>query len=139
MENLKINYAAVAVIVILLHVLGFLWYGPILGDKWMALVGLDAAVVEANPPGAYIWISNFIATVIPVVVLAWLFTKLGVESAVQGALYGLILAFSFNFLARMTSNLFAQAPYELSWITGGFDMVAMTLTGLILGAWRKYG
>jgi len=139
MENLKINHAAVWVIVILLHVLGFVWYGPLLGEKWMSLVGLDAAVVEANPPGLGIWITNLVATVVPTYTMAWLFTKLNIESAGQGAMTGLVIAFSFNFLSRMTSNLFAQAPYELSWITGGFDLVAMTLAGLILGVWRKYG
>jgi hypothetical protein len=33
--------------------------------------------------------------------------------------------------------MFAQSPYALSWITGGFDMVALTIGGLIIGGWRS--
>ena len=103
----------------------------------MGMVGLDQATVEANPPGAGVWITNIISSVIPLYVLAWLFTKLDVRSGFQGACVGLLIAFSFDFLARMTSNMFAQAPYELAWITGGFDMVLLTISGFILGAWLK--
>ncbi len=138
MKKLKINHAAVWVSVVLLTVLGFLWYGPLFGDPWMAMVGLDKATVEANPPGAGAWITNIIATVAPVYTLAWLFTGLHVESALRGAGIGFLIAFSFVFLTNMTSDMFAQNPYALSWITGGFTLVAMALAGLILGAWRKY-
>ncbi len=138
MGTLKINHLAVWVVIVLLHVLGFLWYGPLFGDQWMELEGLDMATLEANPPGAGVWITNFIATVVPVYVLAWLFTKLNIENAGTGALVGLLIAFAFSHLSTMTSDMFAQEHYELSWITGGFNLVAMAIAGLVLGAWRKY-
>ncbi len=135
--NLRINHLAILVCFILLTGLGFLWYGPLFGDPWMEMVGLDKAQVEANPPGAEIWISNIIATVIPLYALAWLFIRMGVSSGIQGAGIGLLISFSFIFLSKLTGDLFAQNPYALSWITGGYDMVALTLAGFILGAWRK--
>jgi Protein of unknown function (DUF1761) len=138
MEKLKINHAAVWVAIILLHVLGFLWYGQIFAEKWMVLTGLDMAAVEANPPGASVWITNSIATIVPVYVLAWLFTKMDVNSALQGAGIGLLIAFSFVHLSVMTGDMFAQNPYALSWINGGFSMVSTAVAGLVLGAWRKY-
>lgn len=138
MKDLTINHAAVWVGVVLLSVLGFLWYGPLFGEPWMSMVGLDPDMVEANPPGVGIWITNLIATIVPMYALAWIYTKIPVESALQGALIGLLIAFSFIFLSRMTSNLFAQAPYALTWITGGFDLVGLTVAGALLGAWRKY-
>lgn len=138
-QKLKINHLAVWLCVILLFVLGFLWYGPLFGDQWMDMVGLVKAEVEANPPGAGIWISNVISTVIPLYVLAWLFLKLNVSSGLQGLLYGFLISFSFVFLSKLTGDMFAQNPYALSWITGGFDMVSLSLSGFILGAWRKYG
>ncbi len=138
MGKLKINHAAVWVSIVLLHVLGFLWYGMLFQDQWMALVGLDLATVEANPPGGGVWMTNTVATVIPVYVLAWLFTKIDVNSALQGAGIGLLIGFSFVHLSTMTNDMFAQNPYGLSWITGGFSMVSLAVAGLILGAWRKY-
>ena len=138
MKKLTINHAAVWVSVVLLSVLGFVWYGVVFDKQWMAYEGLDLATIEANPPGEKIWISNIIATVIPVYTLAWLFVKLDIESWMEGAKTGLIIAFSFVFLTIMISNMFAQAPYGLSWINGGNALVSLTLTGAVLGAWRKY-
>ncbi len=137
MEHLKINHAAVWVGVVLLTVLGFLWYGPLFGDGWMQHVGLDRASVEANPPGAGIWITNTIATVVPLYTLAWLFVRLKIQTAVKGAITGLLIGFSFVFLSNLTGDMFAQRPYGLSWITGGYSMVALTIGGLLLGGWQR--
>ncbi len=138
MKQLKINHIAVWANIVLLHVLGFLWYGPLFGDSWMEMVGITMEDAEAGSAAAGLWITNFIATVIPMYVLAWLFTKLNVDNPVKGLLTGLLIAFSFNFLSTMTGDMFAQNPYALSWITGGFELVAFSIAGFILGAWRKY-
>lgn len=137
MEILKINHLAVWAGVVLLTVLGFLWYGPLFGDAWMGHVGLDRATVEANPPTAGLWITNTIATIIPLYTLAWLYSRLKVRSAIEGGLIGLLIGFSFVFLSNMTGDMFAQRPYGLSWITGGYSMVALALAGSILGGWTK--
>lgn len=135
----SINHAAVWVCVILLTGLGFLWYETLFGELWMEMSGLSLADIEANPPGAGVWITNFIATVVPLYVLAWLLHNMNVEFGMGGAGIGLLISFSFVFLTIMTGNMFAMKPYALSWITGGYGMVAMTLSGFILGVWRKKG
>ena len=135
----SINHAAVWVCVILLTGLGFLWYETLFGELWMEMSGLSLADIEANPPGAGVWITNFIATVVPLYVLAWLLHNMNVESGMGGAGIGLLISFSFVFLTIMTGNMFAMKPYALSWITGGYGMVAMALSGFILGVWRKKG
>ena len=138
MQTLKINHLAVWLNIVLLTGLGFFWYSPAgFGDPWMEMVGLDMATVEANPPGAGTWITNIIATVVPMYALAWFFVKLDVQGAGKGAWYGFLIAFCFHFLSVMTGNLFAMAPYALSWITGGFDLVGFTVAGIVLGAWTR--
>ncbi len=138
MKQLTINHLAVLACFLLLNVLGFLWYGLLFGEQWMSMVGLDMATVEANPPDAGVWITNTISTIVALYVLAWLFVQLKVETAMKGVIIGLLIAFAFNMLPTMTGNMFADNPYGLAWITGGFEMVGMALSGLILGAWRKY-
>lgn len=132
-----INHLAILVCVIALFVLGFIWYGPLFGDSWMEMVGLDPEQVEANPPGAGVWLTNLVATVLPLYVLAWLLLKMDVKTGLKGAWIGFVISFSFVFLSQMTGDMFAKAPYALSWITGGYSMLALTLSGLILGAWAK--
>lgn len=134
MKEQKINYLAVLVAVVWMFVLGFLWYGPLFGESWMAMVGLDMATVEANPAGAALWISNVIGSSLPVIMLAWLFTRLQITSAMTGALIGLIFFLS----PTIVNGLFAQQPYGLAWITGGFQTVGWAGAGMIFGAWKKY-
>ena len=38
MENLKINHAAVWVCVVLLLMLGYLWYGVLFNEQWMEMI-----------------------------------------------------------------------------------------------------
>ncbi|HFA49312.1 MAG TPA: DUF1761 domain-containing protein [Bacteroidetes bacterium] len=138
MKNLTINHGAVWVSVVLAFLLGYLWYGPLFGESWMKMVGLTMADVEANPPGAATWVSNIISSVVPIYVLAWLFTKMNVETALKGALTGLLISFAFNHLGGITGGMFAGSPYGLAWINGGFGMAVMAIAGAILGGWRKY-
>ena len=138
METLKINHGAVVVSVVFSFILGFLWYGPIFGDPWMAMVGLDQATIDANPPGAGIWITQIISSLIQMYVLAWLFVKMNIESGLKGCMVGLLIGFAFNHMAGMSSGMFALYPYALSWVTGGFTMVFLGVAGFIMGAWRKY-
>lgn len=138
MKELKINYLAVLVAIILQFALGFLWYGPLFGEPWVEMVGLDMATVEANPPGAGIWITNVVAAALAMYVLAWLFVKLKVESLLKGIWIGFVIGFSFVLMSGMVSGMYADDPYWLNWITTGNTTVGLMLGGAVLGAWRKY-
>ena len=137
MNELKINHLAVVVCVVIMFAIGFLWYGPLFGERWMSMVKIDMAAVEANPPGMGIWITNIVSCVASLYMLAWLFTKLNVTEGLRGAMLGFLISFCFHHLNEMNSNGFAGAPYGLAWITGGYSLVSMTISGFILGAWTK--
>ena len=138
MKKLTINHLAVWVCIVLAHILGFLWYGVLFQEQWMELAGLTMEEIEANPAGASHWISNFIATVAPIYLLAWLYSKLEVRSGIKGAVIALLITFTFAHLTMMTTGLFEGEPYGLAWINGGQSMLAMAVSGFILGAWKKY-
>ncbi len=137
MENLKINHAAVWVGVVVLFALGFVWYGPIFGEQWMEYVGMTMADAENMDGAMGMWISNVVLSVSTMYLLAWLIAKLGIDSGFKGALLGLEIAFVFIFLTIMVNNMFAQAPYGLAWILGGFSMVGFTINGFLFGSWTK--
>lgn len=139
MEKFKINHGAVWVGVVVLFALGFLWYGPLFGEQWMEYVGLTMADAENMDGAVGLWISNVVSSVASMYLLAWIFSKIGIDSGFKGALLGLEIAFIFIFLTMMVNNMFGQAPYGLAWIHGGFSMVGFTINGFILGAWTKKG
>ena len=138
MKELKINHLAVLVAVILQFGIGFLWYGRLFENAWMEAVGLDLATIDADPAGAEEWITNIFSAAVSMYVLAWLFVKMGVDSLLKGAGYGLLIGFSFVLLSIMTSGMFAKDPYGLAWITGGFTTFGLTVGGAVLGAWSKF-
>ena len=135
MKNIKINHLAVLVCVILLHVIGFLWYGPLFGETWMGMVGLDMANMQ--DPGISLWIMNLVSVLAQVYMLAWVLAKLDVASGLRGAAIAFLLTFCLHHLPLMSGNMFAGEPYGLAWITGGFGLVGLTICGFILGSWIK--
>ena len=138
MTELKINYMAVIVCIVVLHAIGFLWYSPLLfAEPWMEMVGWTEEKMQASPPGASIWIVNFLASAVSTYILAWLFTKLNVTSGLRGAGLGLLFGIAFDFLFVLNGALFAGQPAALAFITAGFTVVGMTVSGFILGAWAK--
>jgi hypothetical protein len=137
MKNLTINHLAVWVCVILIHGLGFLWYGPLFGEKWMAHVGYTVEEMQADSGSVGVWVLNSVSIIAAAYLLAWLFTKLGVTSGVTGAFYGFIITFCIHHLPVMNANMFAGDPYGLAWITAGYMLTANTISGFILGAWPK--
>lgn len=137
MKEIRINHAAVWVGVVVMFVLGFVWYGPLFGEQWMEYVGLTLADAENMEGMTGIWISNVVSSVLSVYLLAYFITRLGINSGFKGAVLGLEIAFIFIFMTIMVGNMFAREPYGLAWITGGFSMVGFTINGFILGAWTK--
>ena len=137
MNNLKINHLTVWVCIILMHVFGFLWYGPLFGEKWMMHVGMDQATMQGESMNAGIWILNSLAIIAPIYLLAWLFLKMNITTGLQGALLAFLITFCFHHLPLMNANMFAREPYGLAWITGGYSLTWLTITGFILGTWTK--
>jgi hypothetical protein len=137
MNNLKINHLAVWICIVLMHAFGFLWYGPLFGEKWMVLVGMDQETMQQESMSAGIWILNSVAIIAPIYLLAWLLARMNITSGLQGALITFLITFSFHHLPLMNANMFAGQPYGLAWITGGYSLTWLTVSGFILGAWTK--
>jgi hypothetical protein len=137
MNNLKINHLAVWVCIILMHAFGFLWYGPLFGEKWMDMVQIDQETMQSDSMNAGIWILNSVAIIASVYALAWVLAALNVTSGVRGAVIAFILTFCLHHLPTMNAYMFAGQPYGLAWITGGYSLAWLTISGFILGSWTK--
>jgi hypothetical protein len=120
-----------------MHAFGFIWYGPLFGDKWMSLVQIDQAAMEASSQHASIWVLNSVAIIASIYALAWVLKSLGVASGIRGAVIAFAIVFCMHHLPVMNANMFAGEPYGLAWITGGFSLAWMTISGFVLGAWVK--
>jgi hypothetical protein len=137
MNTFKINHLAVLASIVCMHALGFIWYGLLFKAPWMAYVGITMENMDQNQPSPAIWILNLIAITAPIYVLAWLYTKLSVAEGIRGAVLAFVITFCVQLLPVINANMFARAPFGLAWITAGYMVVGLTISGLILGAWTK--
>lgn len=134
MKELKINHAAVWVIVVLGQVIPALWY-MIFAEPWMEYNGLT--MEDAQGAGATPYVVSIVTSIAFGYMLAWVFQRMGVQSVMDGLKTGFIMGFPIAILGTMTVNLFSFRAYELTWIDGGVNLVIWVVAGVILGGWTK--
>ena len=135
MRTLRYNYWAILVLVVLGQVIPATWYGAF-SDQWLEYNNLTLEEAEFEGSGPYI--TSVITSVAYAFVIAWLFKRMRIESAMEGLKTALIMGVPFSLFNHMTVNAFSIRPYPLSWIEGGSDLLIWAAMGLILGGWRRY-
>ncbi|WP_426990122.1 DUF1761 domain-containing protein [Pseudarthrobacter sp. Y6] len=131
----QINWLAVLLAFISSMAIGFVWYVPaVLGKRWMAAIGKTEEDLKNIGGGAGIWVPMMVAAALTAVLLAVLISKLGLDSAVAGGWFALVLALVFRAGAHVIHNGFAGRPTSVTLIDSGHDLLAMTVAGAIIGA-----
>lgn len=127
---MDVNWLGVIAASVSAFVLGGIWYGPLFGKKWMALVGLtEEEAAKGNM--ALIFGGAFVLSFIAAFVFAMF---LGPEPGVQFATSAGFAAGLFWVAATFGINyLFARKPLALWLIDGGYATLMFTLFGLLIG------
>lgn len=129
-----VNWLAALVAGISAFVLGGIWYSPaLLGKAWMTenkFTLLD--VQQGNKARIFGW--AFLLSLVMAVNLAMFLNAPEVDLA-KGILYGALTGV-WIFCGLAIVALFEQKSARYIFINGGYCLVALTLMGAILGAWR---
>jgi len=135
----EINYLAILVAGIATMVLGFIWYGPLFGNRWASLMGFDISdpqkkaqmKKEATPA----LIVSFIASLIQAAVLAGFLAIMGTTSAtlIFGTAFWLWLGFIVT--VQVTQTMFSKKPKALLPIDAGYWLIVMLAMAAIIGYW----
>jgi len=128
----SVNWLAVFVAAVATFVLGGLWYGPLLGKPWMQAAGMtEEQVAGANMPRLFGM--SFVLQLLTAFALA-LF--IGAESSLGfGVFAGFMAGALFVATATGVVYLFEQRSFFHWAINAGYQILAFTLMGAILGAW----
>ena len=127
-----INWLAVLVAALSAFVLGGLWYGPLLGKAWMTASGMTAERARQGSPARIFGIA-FVLELIAAAVLA-LF--IGADATVGfGAAAGVAAGAFWVATAFGVVYLFERRPVGHWAVNAGYQIVAYTLMGVIIGAW----
>lgn len=136
MRKQSVNLWAVLVCVVVGQIIPALWY-YFFSEEWATLNGLGKQPMpSAMSPIPYL--SSIVATSFMAYTVAWVFTKIPVKSGYFGFLIGLLFGTVFVLFETVVKDMFSMHPLELSLIDGGVSVVVYSLTGFILGFWRKY-
>jgi mannose/fructose/N-acetylgalactosamine-specific phosphotransferase system component IIC len=134
----RIHHLAVWILVVIHQFVGFGWYA-MFGETWLNLHAKMATDIERTHNwGAYAF--GVLTAIIVNYALAWLISRMNAHTAVAGLRIAWFCWFCFLFVEFATVGLFSAFetnPWPLILIDMGRPFVAWSITGLVLGAWRK--
>ena len=133
--DVHLNHLAIITAALSDLLVGALWYSPLLFYKpWRDANGFtDEGIKKALNPAKTYGLTCLFALIISYNLGFFLGTP--DMNASQGAIYGLLTGL-WAALAFMIVGLFEQRNWGYMLINAGYMLVAFTLKGLIIGAWR---
>jgi hypothetical protein len=130
-----IHYGAVVVAALATFVLGGLWYSPLLfGKVWMRANGFTEAQVEGfSKARMFGWSLMF--SLVMSMNLAMFLADEGTDW-VWGMTAGALAGVGWVSMAIGVVALFENRSWSYILVNAGYQSVAFTLMGMIIGAWR---
>ncbi|HEV3244948.1 MAG TPA: DUF1761 domain-containing protein [Candidatus Paceibacterota bacterium] len=138
---IPVNFWAVLVSAILSMVIGYLWYGPLLGKQWVASMGWSEAQVQERMKSGSMWsyLWMFIGAFIMAFVLAHaiIFAEsfLGFGGWQAGVAIGFANWVGFVAPSSISGVLFEGKPWKWWFIAAGFWLVTLVVMGIVLAVW----
>ena len=130
-----VNYWAVLVSALSAFVVGWFWYGPLFGKKWMKLNDFTEEQLRKGSLSLPLIMGiNYIATALAAFAIAMF---IGAQANMGfGIFAGLMIAIFWIGTSRLNDVLYEQKPMGLFWINVGYNVVIYAVMGAILGAWH---
>ncbi len=127
-----LNWWAILAAAASAFLVGGLWYSVLFGSLWKKANGF-----AGDPPvaGPTTFIVSFVLSLVMSLNLA-LFLNDPKTNAAFGAAAGFAAGFGWVAMGIAIVSQFERRPWSYVFVNGGYLTVALTLMGLILGAWR---
>ncbi|MEL6535086.1 MAG: DUF1761 domain-containing protein [Bacteroidota bacterium] len=131
----SINIWAVLVAGVASWMLGTLWYSKALfGKSWQSLLGFtDEYLQQGNM--ALIFGSSLVAMIVMAFGMAMFFGG-EVTKIAEGATYGAMTGVFFVAMGIGINMLYQRKPLKLFFIDAGYQVIFLTMQGIILAAWH---
>ena len=136
MRKQSVNLWAVLVCVVIGQIIPVLWY-YIFAEQWTTQNGFAKTGIDTSNI-FFPYIASTVSSAFTAYTLGWVFTKIPVKSGYVGFLIGLLFGIVFVLFEMIVKDMFSKKALELSLINGGVSVVIYSITGFILGIWRKY-
>ena len=131
MDIYGINLIGVLLGMLAFMVVGFLWYGPIFGKRWMALNGFtEETMKDVNMP--LMMAKGLTNSLLTAIGIAFMFNAFGVDSLMEAIHISAMLWFFFSATTAMLSHIYEKQPLELTFIHFGNQLCGFVLAGIAI-------
>lgn len=124
-----INWIAVIVAVVLIQVLGFLWFGPVFGKTWAEAMGKTG---DMSGGSNMLMALGAVNTLICVIGLSWLLGKVGATTLGAAVMTALTAWLFFSFTTQSLEYLYMGMSLQALELNAGYQLVAFVLAGATL-------
>jgi len=137
-----INYWAVLVAAIVQMFLGWLWYGPLFGKSWSAMMGFTPEKMqEAQAKGMG---KSYTIMTVGALLMSWILAHAIVFASTYLMFYGALAGITVGFLnwlgfiapVTLSSVLWEGKSWKFWFLNAGYYLVGLCLMGAILAAWQ---
>ena len=136
-----LNYLALIASVFSAIFIGFLWYGPLFGKKWIALMGwTPEQIAEGQKKDMAKQIGlNALSALAMAFVMTHFIKFAGAYLNISGVSAGLVAAllglFGFVVPVLLGASVWEGRRWGLFYLTSSYYLASLTAMGLILGMW----
>ncbi|MGZ9114554.1 MAG: DUF1761 domain-containing protein [Brevundimonas sp.] len=128
----KLNWLGIIVATVVAFFTGFLWYGLIFAERWMALTG----VTDEDSGGSMWMLLGLVQTFIAMTGLGWFIARDGAPGWMNGLKIGLIAGICFALMTSAYGFIYQTSPMGLLPIDWSHLLVVYALGGAIIGGLR---
>ena len=128
----SINWIAVVVGVIASNVLGFLWYGPLFGDRWMRMIGKTRDEIESSPS---MFLVTIVSSALTMIVLALAIDAFGAGDFVQGLMIGAVVNIGISATSTFVYTTFEGPPVGVWGLFAIYQLLIFALMGGVFAVW----
>lgn len=132
MSFTDVNWLAVIAATLINMIVGFLWYGPLFGERWMQMIGKSAEEIEDDPS---MYVATTVAALVSSYVLAVLIGASGASGALAGALIGLVIWVGIGATGTLVYTTFEGPPRNVWMLHALYQAVVFLINGALLAAW----
>jgi Protein of unknown function (DUF1761) len=134
MDDLHFNFAAIFVAALMSFAIGGLWYSPLLfARSWMKEAGLTEQQTKDAPMGRIFGLAAVASLVMAFNLAAFIGPK---ASLGFGLFAGAAAAIGWVAMSLGVIYLFEQRSLKLWLINSGYQVIAYTLMGGLIGVWK---
>lgn len=135
MQLAGMNLFATVLAAVASFMFGWLWYGMLFSDAWLAAIGKSREEVKGDTPSPIPFIVSFVGLLIMAWVLAGVLRHLGPGEVTfrNGIITGAFMWLGFVITTMAVNNSFRGAKRSLTLIDGGHWLGVLLLQGAVIG------